>query len=226
MKKKNSLMSCVVAIGMAAAMSGPPSASAAVGDKAPVVEVQTYGTTYGELSARWWQWVLSLPAAVNPQLDPTGNNCAQGQYDDVWFLAANFGGTATRTCTVPAGKPIFFPLVNTVVFKPYGYETLLDLRKQAAAFIDTVDALSASLDGVAIANLAKYRVRSPAFTVIAPAGGLLPPGWTSVPGNTDTIVSDGYWLLLPPLKPGTHVLHFSSSAVGLSIDVTYTLVVQ
>src|SRR5438477_4906306 len=108
---------------------------------APVIEVQTYGTTYGELSARWWQWLLSIPAAVNPNLDPSGANCALGQYDDVWFLAGAFGGTAARTCPVPAGKPIFFPLINTISFKPSGSETLLDLRQLAAAFIDSVNSL-------------------------------------------------------------------------------------
>jgi hypothetical protein len=76
----------------------------------PVVEIQTYGTTYGELSAKWWPWLLSMPAAVNPNLDQSGANCALGQYDDVWFLAGAFGGTVVRACTVPAGKPLFFPL--------------------------------------------------------------------------------------------------------------------
>src|SRR5215472_11802577 len=28
-----------------------------------------YGLTIGEWSARWWEWVLSIPPGSNPQLD-------------------------------------------------------------------------------------------------------------------------------------------------------------
>jgi hypothetical protein len=193
-----------------------------------VVAVQTYGATYGELSARWWQWLLSIPAAVNPNLDATGANCAQGQYDDVWFLAGAFGGTVTRSCTIPANKPVFFPLINTIAFKPNGNETLIDLRRLAAAFIDTVAELDCSMDGVAcFKDPSSFRVRSPSFTVIAPSNGVVPPGKLSVPGNTDSIVSDGYWVLITPPTPGMHVIHVrATTGDGFSLDVTYNLTVQ
>jgi hypothetical protein len=192
-----------------------------------VVGVQTYGATYGELSARWWQWLLSIPAAVNPNLDTTGANCGLGQYDDVWFLAGTFGGTVERTCTIPAGKPIFFPLINTIVFKPGGKETLLDLRRQAAAFIDTVTELDCITDDIGcFESPSEFRVKSPSFTVIAPPKGLIPPGQLSVPGNTDPIVSDGYWLLLDPPDPGPHTIKFkAATGTGFSLDVTYHLTV-
>ncbi len=194
----------------------------------PTVAVQTYGATYGELSARWWQWLLSLPKAVNPNLDTTGADCGQGQVDDVWFLAGTFGGTVTRSCTIPAGKPIFFPLINTIAFKPSGGETLLDLRRQAAALIDAVTGLDCTVDGVAcFQDRSSFRVRSPSFTVIAPPKGVLPPGKLSVPGNTDPIVSDGYWLLLDPLTSGPHTIQFSATTSGgFAVDVTYDLMVQ
>ena len=36
-------------------------------------------TTPAELSADWWQWALSAPAATNPLLDPDGRFCHIGQ---------------------------------------------------------------------------------------------------------------------------------------------------
>ena len=48
------------------------------------------GVTYGEWTAKWWQWLLSIPGPVNPNLDTTGANCAQGQSGPVWFLAGRF----------------------------------------------------------------------------------------------------------------------------------------
>jgi hypothetical protein len=71
-----------------------------------------FGNTYGEWASRWVQWVLSIPTGTNPALDTSGANCAQGQAGPAWFLAGNFGGALTRTCTVPAGKALFFPLVD------------------------------------------------------------------------------------------------------------------
>jgi hypothetical protein len=224
-KMKNRLMAAsLMLLGVIGLIAGPliPAASAA-STSSPVVQVQTFGATYGEFSARWWQWALSIPTSINPVLDTTGANCAQGQYDDVWFLAGTFGGAVTRNCSIPSGKPIFFPLINNVAFKPTGSETLLDLRSLAAGLIDTVTQLTCTIDGVAT-NLSQHRVRSPAFTVIAPANGLIPPGWLSLPAHADAIVSDGYWLLLSPLAMGSHVIHFqATTSNGFALDVTYEL---
>lgn len=210
-------------LGFVGQTAGPLTATARAATN--VIEVHTFGATYGEWSARWWQWLLSIPAAVNPILDTTGANCAQGQEDDVWFLAGTFGGTVARTCTIPAGTPIFFPLINNIAFRPNGQETLLDLRALAAPLIDNVTNLQATIDGTVIQNLSNFRVRSPSFTVIARPHGLLPPGQLSVPGNTDPLVSDGYWLLLSPLPPGPHVIHFHSESGGFVVDVTYNLTI-
>jgi hypothetical protein len=86
--------------------TGPLTPTASAAD---VVEVQSYGSSYGEWSARWWQWIFSIPKDVNPNLDKDGSNANQGQVDDVWFLAGAFGGTYVRNITIPDGKPIFFP---------------------------------------------------------------------------------------------------------------------
>src|SRR4030081_3634226 len=69
--------------------------------------------TYGQWSARWSQWALAIPKGTNPLLDTTGAKCAVGQGGPVWFLAGTFGsGSVSRSCTVPAGKALFFPVVN------------------------------------------------------------------------------------------------------------------
>ena len=37
----------------------------------------------------------------------------KSQSGPVWFLAGTFGGKAERTCTIPSGKAILFPPINT-----------------------------------------------------------------------------------------------------------------
>src|SRR5262245_12735345 len=49
-----------------------------------------YGSTYSEWSARLTQWGYSIPASINPALDDTGANCAEGQSGHVWFLVGSF----------------------------------------------------------------------------------------------------------------------------------------
>jgi len=110
------------------------------------------GNDYGDWSVLWWQWLLSIPAAANPALDSTGANCGQKQAGPLWFLAGNFGGPAvTRDCTVPAGKSIFFPLVNAIFGAGVGDCSptnprvpcnLADLRVAATASMGLRDARS------------------------------------------------------------------------------------
>jgi hypothetical protein len=65
-----------------------------------------------KLAADWWVWATKRPEAESPVNDPTGKRCTQDQPKDVFFLAGTFGGTVKRTCTVPAGRPLFVPAVN------------------------------------------------------------------------------------------------------------------
>jgi len=74
-----------------------------------------FGQTYSQWAASWWQWALSIPADISPLNDPTGANAAPGQSGHVWFLAGILGGSggaATRSVAVPAGKALFFPILN------------------------------------------------------------------------------------------------------------------
>ena len=131
---------CLVALftillGFVGQITGPtvPAAEAA----GVVPAGPAYGAEYGEWSARWWQWAISIPVPVNPILSDGPVDCTLGQTGNVWFLAGNFGGKSNRTCTIQ-DKPLFFPVFNFVAFDPFHYETILDLRKQAAPSIDAV----------------------------------------------------------------------------------------
>ena len=86
-----------------------PVAQATPQPKVLPLDSSPYGNTYGEWSARWWQWLMAIPEATNPNFDPTGAHCAVGQVGPVWFLAGSVGGAATRHCTVPAGKALLLP---------------------------------------------------------------------------------------------------------------------
>jgi hypothetical protein len=184
-----------------------------------------FGMTYEQWAARWWQWALSIPADRNPLVDPTGQNCGVGQSGRVWFLAGTFGGgPATRVCTVPAGKALFFPIVNAafVATEPGETEELAhDVLREHIDQVD-VNTLGVELNGVSIPNLGSYRAHSPTFPVVFPDDNLFgaPAGFYPI------AAADGYWIMLAPLPPGTHTLHFRGELPnGTVLDVTYTLIV-
>ncbi|MEV5975011.1 hypothetical protein [Streptomyces sp. NPDC051921] len=67
----------------------------------------------GELAARWYKWARSAPPWLDPIKDREGKHASRRQPKDVWFLAGTFGGRAVRHCTVPAGTPVFLPVINS-----------------------------------------------------------------------------------------------------------------
>ncbi len=192
---------------------------------------RAFGKTYGEWGAKWWQWVFSVPAPINPNLDPTGENCGQGQAGPVWFIAGNFGGAFTRTCKVPPGKALFFPILNTAfgagVFdcEPTNPDVVCDVNTLLAAAAATQDnpiLLEVSVDGVPLQNLTAYRAHSSAFSITFPEDAVfgLPVG-TFTPN-----VADGYWLLLAPLPVGTHTIHSIGIANnGFVAEATTNLII-
>ncbi len=185
-----------------------------------------HGVSSGDWGARWWQWALNVPAATNPLFDETGASCAEGQAGEVWFLAGNFGGTVVRDCTVPAGKDVFVPVLNSFqcieADNPY-YDTADKILAAFDGMFRNVNA-SVQVDGVAAKDPLSYRARSAAFTLTLAAGNIL----DAPPGDYPGCFSDGYWVMLRPLSSGQHTIHFTGSMVipqPMSLDVTYHLTV-
>lgn len=208
------------------------------------VDTKYEGLSYGEWSAKWWQWVLSIPADDNPILDKTGKKCDVKQSGNVWFLAGTFGGSANRKCTVPVGKAIFFPIiggewseVEAIAVTPDGDcwipadfsgTTPNALRACARAQIDEVTELEARIDGMPLQGLENYRVKSKLFTFELPADNIL-----GLDEGDSKSVSDGFWLMLAPLSAGEYTIYFRGVADFTKYDydffeteVRYKLIVE
>jgi hypothetical protein len=193
--------------------------------------------SYGEWSARWWQWAFSLP------LDHTSlfgtADCSAGQSGPVWFLpGAPVGEQGPRQdCTVPVSKALFVAIINAECSTLEGTAEA-DLRG-CADFIGTLidpNSLSAFLDGVQLTDLSHYLVESPSFQF-----GPLPDNNlityfcvdqgegcpAAQAGRTGESVGIGIYLMLPPLSAGTHTLQFHAEipAANYVIDTTYHLTV-
>jgi len=194
-----------------------------------------FGETYGEWGARWWQWVFSvpdLPDAPNPLYDMTGERAAVGQSGPVWFLAGTMGPTVERTCTVPAGKAILFPLLNAFWVATIPEETEPVMRANCRDGMDHVTELWATVDGVSLRGLFAYRFEAPRvfFATFPEVGGL----W-GVPGGAYPAFQEGFWIMLEPPAPGEHALTWGGRAVNPATppnvdvfeqNITYHLTVE
>jgi hypothetical protein len=189
-----------------------------------------YGLTYGEWTAKWWQWAYLMPEANNPMVDDTGRNCANNQTSPVWFLAGTSGGAVTRECTISSGNAILIPIINVVCDSALdpSLDTEAELRACAKADQDTVIAKEITVDGMNVGNLDSYRIQSPLFNLTYPENNI-----AGVAPQTAKAVSDGFWILLEPLSPGSHEIHFKAAlgdptAIGtanFALDVRYLLTV-
>jgi hypothetical protein len=190
-----------------------------------------FGLSYGEWAAKWQQWMISVPAPNNPTNDHTGKNCAVAQSGPIWFLTGTTGGGAVRSCSVPSGKGIMFPIIGSECdYASYpNTKTESDLIACARQDVNTVVRLDASIDGLSLNNLTSYRVTSPLFQLDIPHDNIF-----GAPAGKTQGVIDGYFLILHPLSPGRHLIHFSGLNPGnpttgtenYAVDLTYNLEVK
>ncbi|HEY5912303.1 MAG TPA: hypothetical protein VJA21_17005 [Verrucomicrobiae bacterium] len=236
----------VAALGVALSMNAAPGDGREHAPQVLPAQTCAFGKSYAEWSVEWWRWAMKLPATQHPLFDtaPVGT----GQSGPVWFLGGKFCASgpgappcnpqaAERTVTIPAGKALFFPLVNSECSGLEGNgTTYVELRNCVQPAIDGATGLACEIDGNSVPDLDQFRVLSPLFTytlashdnVWAAVGGTVGNPPQPIPnGVTTPSVADGYYVLLAPLAVGRHELHFHAAipAFTFSLDVTYHITV-
>ena len=178
------------------------------------------GETIAQWTQKWWTWALQAPADQNPLLDTTGA-FADGSTntDAVFFIGGTMGGTADRTFTVPAGKPLLIPILNQFdTLDPKNVE-----NKALTNFQKSVTSLFADIDGIPLKNLQSDLVRTDFFSMgPTQSGSLVEQLGAPVGVDLSPTKSSGYWLLVDGLAAGsTHTLHFGGSlSSGFSTETT------
>ncbi len=173
------------------------------------------GASQEEWSKRWWRWALSFDDEDSPVADRDGRYCAQGQSGAVWFLAGTYGtGRTVRSCRVPAGKTLFFPLVNSTAYEPDDAdEACASLKQRAARLIPAPDALLLEVNGKRFRALESHRLATRRCFRVGEDNDTLAAG-------------NGFYVALGPLKKGRYTLNFGGILPELSQAVTYTLDVE
>jgi hypothetical protein len=210
------------------------------------IHERPHGKTYAEWNAVFWKWTLSLPVDYNPLYDTAPYDAGQEGHE-VIFLGGTFTanatgehsvlGTAKRSCTIPPGTSLFFPILNSEASTLENNGTTYDaLAASAKDAVDHVVKLEATIDGVPVEDLFDYRVGVSRLFKYGPLpdNNVLENLYadTDLAGNfpegaVSPAVADGYCLMLEPLHPGKHTIHFGGvqqyTVEKDGFDFTFTL---
>jgi hypothetical protein len=150
------------------------------------------------LPARWWTWAAAAPKASDPISDTTGEWCGKNQPTDVWFLAGTFGnGPISRSCEIPTGTPVYFPVLNQFCEAGSG---------QSAA-----EAIADCQITPDLAEVGTFQ--------------LLPNKDSALAGHDPSVVAVGSWVGPLTLDPGRHTLSIHGKSGDFEVEVTYKLTV-
>lgn len=211
-------------------------------DEVILVEADTpAGAHLYEKHAReWLRWMVGQPYSTGPVTDPTGAACAEDQSGKVWYLAGTDGGPAERTCEIPEGKALFFPLVNAWGIAPEELfatpeeleEALVGIGEYFAANREATCTLMLTLDGEPFLETLEEHDASLWAQVLDPfTVEMDADNYAGLPaGEYPIAVIAGHWALLSPLPPGEHTLVFGGAQcegedISFETSVTYHLVV-
>jgi len=163
------------------------------------------GSTLYAFANEWWKWAYSMQQDQSPIRDQNGEYCDINQQGPIWYLAGGFGTSKiNRTCTLPAHKYIFFPVINTVSFsQPGTAQTCKESKKYAAENNNDFVYIRVLLNGSELENAERFRLASKeCFNLFERV-----PEAFDAPSVAPS-ATDGYWIMLKPLPPGTHKLEF------------------
>jgi hypothetical protein len=189
-------------LGAQAASAKDDSAVFAPGDRA-------FGKSLADWAAEFWKWGLRYPVAGHPFTEDPSFDFAARQSGSVWFWGAPNVVGFTRNVRIPAGKAILLSMLDveasTLEEPPFYGATAQEQAAIAKFYADRIGIgdLFLTIDGEPVDDLAAYRTASPQVTVKVPT-----PWIFGETGGKGTSSGDGYYVLIKPLPPGTHTIHY------------------
>lgn len=188
------------------------------------------GKTLAEWGASWWRWHYGLETTAHPALDLTGERCGVGQGGSVFFLPGTFEAFGNRTCRVPAGKHIFFPIVaqayDNAGIPRNEHVSPAELQRGVEDYLDSVIALELQVNDTtwALSDLGAYRVPATSFEYDLPMSNNLLQymGYLDEAGRIESF-HGGYYIMLDPLPVGSHRVFIGAEDADGTFEDRFTL---
>jgi hypothetical protein len=220
------LRAALLAVGITAVLcAGPVLAdeSSAADPRVLPPNSTPFELSYPEWHTAYWNWVMSIPAEINPSLQadddsdvgPTPTlvpwvgpfDASVGQMGHVWFLPETHGWDVVRNAVIPAGTPLCVCLQSYLVWGwPNVPPAVAAFTTYANDVMDTAEA-TCEIDGVPVNDLDRYTAVSPVTPMVLPENNL--PGLDA--GPYGMMIDFGTFLLLAPLPVGEHTIHWNAA---------------
>jgi hypothetical protein len=193
-----------------------------------------YGITYGEWTAKWWDWIMPIQSEKSPLNDETGALWNTNQpSSDVWFLIGNFATEASKYKTFPhrkirmeSGRSILFPVLNCMATfleysgPPYYLKTHEDLIRHVERDVNSV------VKKELFINNEKYDpIRISSDPKIIKMTIFKDNAFNIKNSGITDAAANGYWAFIKPLSKGNYKIHFEGSCESgrLSAGASYDL---
>jgi hypothetical protein len=180
-----------------------------------------YGIPYKDWTAKWAAWLDSLPRSQNwnfqnsPGIKYKAEDCSYSQdpSSPVFFLpwvGIERGTTAAQTCIVPHNKAVLISVdagtsdYSDPKVEPKTPASLIKLLTDGNRYPNPFDA---TLDGkpLHLINDEAHKVQSDLFNLTLPKDNV----WGE-PEGPDKAITQGWWIMLKPLPPGPHTVHYTT----------------
>lgn len=187
------------------------------------------GKTAGEWTTAWWEWVDGAEGSMQ-MFDSTGefahvNNNGE---DGVFFLAKswtqdeneNYGVPQERHVSVPAGTPLYVPVMGLRTFRLAETLDVDALWDDLNADIPNSRDFSVTINGTPVAALEDGNHYYLNYTDLVPVAH---------PVTGEPWVAAGYEFsfIIKPLPPGNHVIEMSAKGGdGFESNVVYYITVE
>ncbi|WP_432258033.1 hypothetical protein [Cupriavidus sp. TMH.W2] len=199
-----------------AATAAPPAGS--INPQVVPLDANFRGKTYTEWVVSFWQWALVLPTGPlpHPFNDCQNRPISASQTGNVWYWSAPDAAPllCDQTGTViPGGTAILLTMLDVEASSldsdpHFNSPTADGQRKIATTFASYISDLFCTIDGVSVTDIPAYRTTTGQFSFTPPANWIF---GTNPTNATATSVAAGYFLLLKPLSPGKHEIHYGGT---------------
>ncbi len=194
-------------------------------------DAHPYGRSIESWAESWWQWGLAIPLTQNP--NDTANVSADIDQDGPVYFLPNPPPGGSTSFTVPQHKAIAVLLSSIIsdypcpdrAYAPPPGQSLFDFLLHGAVHGDNVAAITGTIDGVGLENLASYYYTSKQLMYFTGDPSLRSLD-SCITGSPQPAAIEAHFMVVKPLDPGTHVLttHLVTTA-GAVRDRTSTITV-
>jgi hypothetical protein len=168
----------------------------------------------------WFRWLLATSTLVSPLRRDGG--CPGDMMGNVLYLPESPGGWVSGSCTIPAGVPILLVPADVFAIEGIDGDSAAQLGAAASESWGRLVSVDASVDGKPVEDLDRYYVITDPFSLSMPGANVLGLGTGAL-----TSVGAGYFVMLPALPPGEHLIEvYQRYGFLFEAGATYDIAVE